>query len=72
MLYSFLRFRPKRKASDLPFEIRPYVQLSGDDPVEVTKESVRDFRDTLLDSLRSMWAFVVSRGNQKRGVVPRR
>jgi hypothetical protein len=66
MFYSFLKFRPKRKETGLPFEIRPYLQLSGDDPVKATADSVRDFRDTLLYCLRSTWAFVVRGRNKKR------
>ena len=33
MFYTFLRVRPKRKETGLPFEIGPYVQVNGQDPL---------------------------------------
>jgi hypothetical protein len=70
MLYSFLRFRPKRKETDLPFEVRPYLRLSGDDPVEAIVKSVSGFRDALLYCLRSAWVSTVGWWNKRRGDQP--
>lgn len=56
MFYSFLRFRPKRSATDLPFEVRPYLRLSGEEPAGAILKSLKDFRDGLLYCVRSVWA----------------
>lgn len=52
MFYSFLRVRPKRRETDLPFEIRPYLQVNGQDPIDAVFSTVRDFYHAFVSLFR--------------------
>ena len=58
MPFAILRFRPKRNETDLPFEVRPYLRLSGEDPADAVKASAKYFADTFVYVAKAVWRFV--------------